>query len=161
MNATVFDIKKGVFQISVEELSQRLPADGFFWIDIDGASAKELQSVAAALYLSEPMSSWLPRFGQQARFEVDSMQTRISTWGVTFLTGFFGMNFQWMVAHLDSLRAFLLFGVGSFVAMLVATLALFRSRGWLGEKHSAQRVIGSQRTEAKNSAGGYPPAQSG
>src|ERR1700690_1584124 len=82
MNATVFDMKKGVFQVSVDELFQGLPVDGFFWLDIDGASVEELQSVATALHLSEPMSSWLPRFGQRARLEVGRQQTRISTWGV-------------------------------------------------------------------------------
>ena len=80
MNATVLDIKKGVFQVSLDELSQRLPTDSFFWIDIDGASVEELQSVATALHLSEPMSSWLPRFGQRARLEADRQQIRISTW---------------------------------------------------------------------------------
>jgi len=82
MNATVFDVKKGVFQVSVDELSQRLQTDGFFWIDIDGASVEELQLVATALHLSEAMSSWLPRFGQRARFETDRQQVRISTWVV-------------------------------------------------------------------------------
>ncbi len=82
MNATVFDIKKNVFQISVDQLSQRLPADGFFWLDIDSASVEELKSVATALHLSEAMSAWLPRFGQRARLEIDKDLTRISTWGV-------------------------------------------------------------------------------
>ena len=82
MNATVCDITKGVFQIPVGELSQRLPTDSFFWLDIDGASVEELQSAADVLHLSEPLSSWLPRFGQRARMEAGSQQTRISTWGV-------------------------------------------------------------------------------
>jgi len=82
MKATVFDIKKGVFQVPVGELSALLPTDSFFWLDIDGASEEELQYVATVLHLSEPTSSWLPRFGQRARLEAGSMQTRISTWGV-------------------------------------------------------------------------------
>jgi Mg2+ and Co2+ transporter CorA len=82
MNATVFDIVKGAFQIPINELSQRLPTDSFFWLDVDGASVEELQSVASVLHLSETMSTWLPRFGQRARMETSSQQTRISTWGV-------------------------------------------------------------------------------
>jgi Mg2+ and Co2+ transporter CorA len=81
MNATVFEPKEGVFQVAVDELAQRLPVDEFFWLDIDSASVEELQSVANALHLSEPINSWLPRFGQRARFEVGKDQTRISTWG--------------------------------------------------------------------------------
>src|SRR5271157_4120697 len=82
MKATVFDIKNKVFQVSVDNLSQRLTTDGFFWLDIDGASVEELQSVATALKLSESISSWLPRFGQRARLEAGTELTRISTWGV-------------------------------------------------------------------------------
>ncbi len=355
MNATLFDIKKGVFQVSADELSQRLPAGGFFWLDIDGASMEELELAAAALHLSEPLSSWLPRFGQRARLEAGRQQIRISTWGVgasglpievhvlftqswlltvhagcgismdrarliyrnvvdmvearylglhiiltelmagfdpliehldellyaleeqiiqaptepqieqlvrlrkqlwtlhriwepqewaakqlsfstkklpgmseradlvrdyaerisdlmdrindlrqrateamesygtsvsnrqsqvinrltiisavflplTFLTGFFGMNFEWMIARLDSLATFLFLGVGSFIAVLAATLLLFRSRGWLGEKQASKHgasataptVSGSQATDAKNSgSSGSSPAHPG
>ncbi len=355
MNATVFDIKKGVFQVTLEKLSQSLPADGFFWLDIDGASVEELQLVATALHLSEPMSSWLPRFGQRARLEMGREQIRISTWGVgasglpievhvlftqswlltvhtgvgdsmdrargiyrnvvetmaaqhsglliiltelmasfdplieqfdellyaleeqviqapteaqitqlvrlrkqlwslhriwmpqegaanqisfsikrlsgmseradlvrdyaerisdlmdrindlrqrateamesygtsvsnkqskvinrltiiaavflplTFLTGFFGMNFQWMIDRLHSLEAFLFLGVGLLVGLLVATLLLFKGRGWLGEKQTgkleavaaAPPVFRPQGTGPKNSrASGSPPAQPG
>ncbi len=355
MIAVVFDTKKGAFQVTVDELSERLPAAGFFWLDIDGASVEELQSVATALHLSEPIASWLPRFGQRARLEVDSQQLRISTWGVgasglpievhvlstkswiltvhagggssmdraraifrnvietseaqhlglfiimnelmagfdplierldellyaleeqiiqapteaqieqlvrlrkqlwslhriwepqqgaanklsfsikrlpgmsdradlvrdyaerisdlmdriddlrqrateamesygtsvsnrqsqvinrltiiaavffplTLLTAFFGMNFQWMIDRLQSLEAFLFLGVGLFIATLVATLSIFRSRGWLGEKQSKKieaaagvpTVSGPQAADAKNgSANGSPPARQG
>ncbi|MGO9107062.1 MAG: magnesium transporter CorA family protein [Dissulfurispiraceae bacterium] len=355
MKATVFDMKKGIFQVSVEDLSQLLPADGFFWLDIDGASEEEIQSVAAALHLSEQMSSWLPRFGQRARLELGKEQIRISTWGVgasgmpievhvlfsqswlltvhagggssmdrargiyrnvvptiearhsgllviltelmasfdpllerldeslyaleeqvirapteaqieqlarlrkqlwslhriwepqqgaasklsfsikrlsgmseradlvrdyaerisdlmdrindlrqrateamesygtsvsnrqsqvinrltiiaavflplTLLTAFFGMNFQWMIDRLQSLEAFLALGVGLFIATLVATLSLFRNRGWLGEKQAgkleavaiAPTTIRSHAADAQNSgASSPPPAQPG
>src|SRR5215831_9802923 len=50
---------------------------------------------------------------------------------MTFLTGYLGMNIQWMVDHMKSLEAYLFFGVGSFVAMLATTLLLFKRRGWL------------------------------
>ena len=356
MNATAFDLKKGAFQVSVDELSERLPAGGFFWLDIDQASAEELRSVANALHLSEPMSSWLPRFGQRARFEAVLHQARISTWGagasglpievhilstpswlltvhdgagnsmdrargiyrevaqtiegqplrgllivlselvasfdplieqldevlnaleeqivqtpkeaqieqlvrlrrrlwslhriwqpqqgsakqfllsirglpemseridllsdytdviddlmdriddlrqrateamesyetsvsnkqsqvinrltiisavflpLTFLTGFFGMNFQWLIVRLDSLRAFLFLGLGLFVATFVATLLLFKSRGWLGERHGRKYehvgavpgMPGFQPSDTKgNRTEGSPPAQQG
>ena len=50
---------------------------------------------------------------------------------MTFLTGYLGMNIQWMVDHLQSLGAYLVLGVGLFVAILATTLLLFKSRGWL------------------------------
>ncbi len=79
MKATVFDEKRGVFQVEIGELTHRLSTDSFFWLDIDGASAEELQTVTSVLQIAEPASSWLPRFGQRARFEVDGQQIRIST----------------------------------------------------------------------------------
>jgi magnesium transporter len=83
MKATVFDGCKGAFQISEgSDMFEHLPTDCFFWLDIEGASVEELQKVAAALHISEPTLSWLPRFGQHARLESNTQQTRISTWGV-------------------------------------------------------------------------------
>src|SRR5262249_36147940 len=51
---------------------------------------------------------------------------------LTFLTGFFGMNFQWLIERIASFRLFLILGIGLFVATLVTTLALFYRRGRLG-----------------------------
>jgi magnesium transporter len=53
---------------------------------------------------------------------------------LTFLTGFFGMNFQWMTERIASLRVFLILGIGLFLATLVVTPSLFRGQGWLGER---------------------------
>ena len=48
---------------------------------------------------------------------------------LTFVTGFFGMNFGWMVARIDTFLAFLLLGIGASVAGAAATVLLVRSRG--------------------------------
>jgi hypothetical protein len=50
---------------------------------------------------------------------------------LSFLTGFFGQNFGWMVNHITSLAAFLGAGIGLQVAVTVALLVVFRRRGWL------------------------------
>jgi magnesium transporter len=34
---------------------------------------------------------------------------------LTVVTGFFGMNFEWMVSHIDTFAGFMVFGVGVFV----------------------------------------------
>jgi magnesium transporter len=48
---------------------------------------------------------------------------------LTFLTGFFGMNFAWMVGEIDSVAAFWLLGVGSLlVAVVVLAVLLLRGR---------------------------------
>ena len=58
MKAIVFDQKIGFFQVEIGELVHRLPKDGFFWLDIDSASAEELQTVTSVLKIAEPASSW-------------------------------------------------------------------------------------------------------
>ena len=58
---------------------------------------------------------------------------------LSFLTGFFGMNFQWMIDHIASAKAFVLLGIGLFGAILAFVLGLFWSLGWLGEKQDERR----------------------
>lgn len=47
---------------------------------------------------------------------------------LTFVTGFFGMNFGWMVRHIDSPLAFILLGVGGCAAGITITLIALRRR---------------------------------
>jgi len=50
-----------------------------------------------------------------------------------FLTGFFGQNFAWPLAHIQvGLGHFLFFGLGSELVAIVLLLVLFKRRGWLG-----------------------------
>ena len=50
---------------------------------------------------------------------------------LSFLTGFFGQNFAWMVDRLTSLPVFLGTGIGLQVAVVVVLVVVFRRRGWL------------------------------
>jgi len=50
---------------------------------------------------------------------------------LTWLTGFFGMNFGRMVLGIAGWPAFLLFGVASQVAIVALMFVMFRRRGWL------------------------------
>jgi len=55
-----------------------------------------------------------------------------------FLTGFFGQNFAWPIAHLQRGFGYWLFlGIGSEVAAIVLLLFLFKRRGWLGSGPTA------------------------
>jgi magnesium transporter len=49
---------------------------------------------------------------------------------LTFITGFFGQNFGWMVGHITSRPVFLGLGIGSELVALVILLAFFKRRGW-------------------------------
>ena len=50
---------------------------------------------------------------------------------LSFLTGFFGQNFGWLVARLGSFPVFIGAGIGTEVAAAVSLMILFRRRGWI------------------------------
>jgi magnesium transporter len=50
---------------------------------------------------------------------------------LSFLTGFFGQNFAWLVGRLGSLSVFVIFGIGTELIAIGALYWLFRRRGWL------------------------------
>jgi magnesium transporter len=45
---------------------------------------------------------------------------------LSFITGFFGMNFGWLVGHIHPLWAFLVYGLGSFVVSVAVLVLYFR-----------------------------------
>ncbi len=51
---------------------------------------------------------------------------------LSFLTGFFGQNFSWLIAHITGRFPFIIFGLGLEVLSALGLLYLFRKRGWLG-----------------------------
>jgi magnesium transporter len=53
---------------------------------------------------------------------------------LTFATGFFGMNFGWMVGHIDSAAAFFLLGLGSMAVTIVCAAVLLVRAGYLGRR---------------------------
>jgi magnesium transporter len=51
---------------------------------------------------------------------------------LSVLTGFFGMNFAWMVRHIDTFAAFAILGIGGVAVSSVVLVALFWRAGYLG-----------------------------
>jgi magnesium transporter len=49
---------------------------------------------------------------------------------LTFITGFFGQNFGWMVGHIGSPWAFFGLGLGAEIVTVAALFTLFKTRGW-------------------------------
>jgi magnesium transporter len=64
--------------------------------------------------------------------EVSKQLTIIATifLPLTYITGFFGQNFGWMVNHIDRAEQFWWIGVGSQVAAVAVLVAYFKRRGW-------------------------------
>jgi len=53
---------------------------------------------------------------------------------LSFLTGFFGQNFSWLVNRIGAEASFFGVGVGTEVLAVVILLVLFRKRGWIGRR---------------------------
>jgi magnesium transporter len=49
---------------------------------------------------------------------------------LTFVTGFFGQNFGWMVSRIGSGWTFLVLGIGTELLVLAVLIVIFRRRGW-------------------------------
>jgi magnesium transporter len=50
---------------------------------------------------------------------------------LSFVVGFFGQNFGWLVAHIDSLSDFMAFGIGSLALSCTALFTWFRRAGFV------------------------------
>jgi magnesium transporter len=51
---------------------------------------------------------------------------------LSFLTGFFGQNFSYLLTHITGRWPFYTFGIGLELVSAAGLLYLFRKRGWLG-----------------------------
>src|SRR5438094_1781371 len=49
---------------------------------------------------------------------------------LTFITGFFGQNFGWLVGHINSWPAFVGLGIGGEIVVVALLVAFFKRRGW-------------------------------
>jgi magnesium transporter len=49
---------------------------------------------------------------------------------LTFITGFFGQNFPWLVAHIGGVTAFVILGLLLELAAVAVLLLYFKRRGW-------------------------------
>jgi magnesium transporter len=83
--------------------------------------------------LSNGMSAYLSMVSNRLN-EVMKQLTIIATifLPLSFLTGFFGQNFAWLVGKLGSLSTFLIVGIGTEVVAVAALYWLFHRRGWIG-----------------------------
>jgi CorA-like Mg2+ transporter protein len=64
---------------------------------------------------------------------------------LSFLTGFFGQNFAWMVNRITSLSAFLGAGIGLQVAVAAALVVVFRRRGRLAADGTVPPAVPADR----------------
>ena len=65
---------------------------------------------------------------------------------MSFLTGFFGQNFGWMVGKLSGLPVFVAVGIGAQVLTVIALVIFFRRRGWLSSDGTVPAATPTPRT---------------
>ncbi len=89
--------------------------------DLD--AVRDLVASALDLHLS---------VGSAQQNEVTKQLTIIATifLPLTFVTGFFGQNFSWMIDHITGARPFFIMGVGGEVVALAGLLFYFKRKGW-------------------------------
>ncbi|HEY2260235.1 MAG TPA: magnesium transporter CorA family protein [Solirubrobacteraceae bacterium] len=116
----------------IAELPGMQPDDRLYYRDLyDGLirvsdlvdSYRDLLSGATDLYLSTVAN----RQG-----EINKQLTIIATifLPLTFLTGFFGQNFGWLVRHINTTWTFLIYGVGLLILSVAALAFYFRRKRW-------------------------------
>ena len=64
---------------------------------------------------------------------------------LTFVTGFFGQNFGWLVRHIDSVAVFIAYGIGGLVLPLVLLFSWFRLRASARKSAVPDRQLKAQR----------------
>jgi magnesium transporter len=58
---------------------------------------------------------------------------------LTFVTGFFGQNFGWLVAHINGFGSFLTLGVGGLALLSLVMMVAFGRAGWLSSPGGRRR----------------------
>jgi magnesium transporter len=89
-------------------------------------------ATAAVDYARERLAEALNVYLSSVSNRLNELAARLTVFAsvflpLTFVTGFFGMNFGWMVRHIDSFGTFLVLGiVGTLVPALATALLLWR-----------------------------------
>jgi len=87
-------------------------------------------------YARELLAEALNVYLQATSNRLNEVATRLTVLAtifvpLTIITGFFGMNFGWLVDHIDSLTTFLIWGVGGTVGTAIAIAAWLWRAGYL------------------------------
>jgi magnesium transporter len=69
---------------------------------------------------------------------------------LSFLTGFFGQNFSWLVGNLGGLPVFWIVGIGSELVAVAGLYWLFRHRGWIGRGGSGALAAAASQSAARD-----------
>jgi magnesium transporter len=87
-------------------------------------------------YCRELLAEALNVYLQATSNRLNEIATRLTVLAtifvpLTIITGFFGMNFGWLVRHIDSFASFLALGIGGMVVPVAVIWAWLRRAGYL------------------------------
>jgi magnesium transporter len=93
-------------------------------------------AVNLSAYCRELLAEALNVYLQTTSNRLNEIATRLSVLAtifvpLTIITGFFGQNFGWLVDHIDSLTAFLIWGVGGTLGTIAVITAWLWRAGYL------------------------------
>lgn len=124
--------------------------------EIDPAGVNELQSYSS---LSQSTQTLADNLIGSIREAAQDLQGQISNWQgnrinqltivtilflpITFLTGYFGMNFQWLDNGLESADAYILFGILLPVILLAGSAVWLLRRGFRLKMGTSKKVSGN------------------
>jgi magnesium transporter len=91
------------------------------------------QATSETYRQSEDLTAMTTTYFNANANRLNALATRLTVLATFFLiwtlvTSFFGQNFHWLTDHVESLRAFLIFGVGGLLIPTAAAFAYFWSR---------------------------------
>jgi magnesium transporter len=110
---------------------------------LERARTPELRDVAdRAIRLGDHVAGLRDRLTYAVDVYNNAVMERLTIVATFFLplgvvTGFFGMNFEWLVQHIDTLGAFLVFGIGGLAAACLFVVALLWGERLLGRSGDA------------------------
>src|SRR3954468_1417567 len=93
-------------------------------------------AVNLSAYCRELLAEALNVYLQATSNRLNEIATRLSVLAtifvpLTIITGFFGQNFGWLVRHIDSLTAFLIWGIGGTMGTVAVITAWLWRAGYL------------------------------
>ncbi len=113
---------------------------------VNGAEADDLGLLESYVKIVDHTQVLIDSVDDSLRHTADALQSQMTFWQgnqvnvltamaavfipITFITSYFGMNFDWMVGEVNSIAHFMIFGVGLVLLAIIGSIILLRRSGY-------------------------------